>query len=149
MRLSLRVTLLLSLTLLLTCLSSVYDHEKVENKYFSLKVPHAWRFDEHSNTEMASLIGIGPPNQIILVPSEFDKVLLDSNKGGVTIYEDMYDAGAFSQFTQDTDYYVENAPLTSYIEYFASKYPYLSITSQHDTIVGKEKAIKIEGIFSI
>lgn len=145
MRLSLRVKLLASLTLLLTYVPSVYAHEKVENQYFSLKVPHAWRFDEHSNTQMASLIGIGPSNQVILVPNEFDKIQLDSNEGGITIYKDMYNGGAFSQFTQDTNYYTKNELLPTYIEYFATKYPYLSITSAHDSIVGKEKAVKIEG----
>jgi hypothetical protein len=35
--------------------------------------------------------------------------------------------------------------LTTYTYYFASKYPYLSITSQRDSLVGKEKATKIEG----
>jgi len=145
MRLLLTVTLLVSLASLLTSVTSVYGHEKVENPYFSLKVPHAWRYAEHSNTEMASLFGIGPSNQIIIVPSQFDNILFNSNKDGTLIYEKIYDSGAFSQFTQDNDYYIKNAPLTTYIKYLASKYPYLNITSQQDSIVGKEKAVKIEG----
>ena len=69
---------------------------------------------------MASLIGIGPSNQVILVPNEFDKIQLDSNEGGITIYKDMYNGGAFSQFTQDTNYYTKNELLPTYIEYYIS-----------------------------
>lgn len=139
------VVLSVSFPLLLSSVSSVYAHEKAGNSYFSIKVPHSWKYTEHSNTEIASIFGVGPSNQIILVPSQFSKVLLDSNNDKIMTYN-VYNSGAFSQFAQETDYYANNVPLTAYIEYFANKYLYLSIISEKDSIVGSENATKIEGI---
>jgi len=145
MKLILALVLQLSLCSSLVSVAHVHAHEKLENVFFSFHVPHAWNYAEYSNTAMSSLIGIGPPNQIILVPEEFKDRMLDSNEKDNAIYKNIYNAGAFSQFAQDADYNIKNAPLTTYVKYFANKYPYLSIISKHDSMVGKEKAVKIEG----
>jgi hypothetical protein len=60
------------------------------------------------------------------------------------IYTKVYDSGAFSQFTQDADY-DKRTSLTAYLEFLATKYPYLTIVSKTDSIVDKEKTIKLEG----
>jgi hypothetical protein len=122
MRLSLKLTILVSFTSLLTSVTAIHGQEKVDNIYFSLKVPNTWSYAKYSNTKMATLFGKGPVNQIILVPQEFRNNLLNSNLDGARVYENIYDTGAFSQFTQDTDYNIKNAPLTMYLKYFASKY---------------------------
>lgn len=54
-------------------------------------------------------------------------------------------SGAYSELSQDTDYSIKNAPLATYVEYTKDNYPLLNYTSQQDTIVGKEKAVRIEG----
>lgn len=97
-----------------------------------------------SNTAMASFMGSGPGNQVIAVPAEFGNLLLN-NEDDPSINDKMEISGALSQLSQDTDYSIKNAPLTTYVEHHKGNFPLWNYTSQQDTIVGKQKAVRIEG----
>jgi len=94
---------------------------------------------------MVSIFGLGPANQIILVPNKFSNFLLDSNNEDKMFSYKIYDYGVFSQFAQDPNYDLKNPQAPTYLEYMKQKYPYLEIVSQEETIVDVEKALKIEG----
>jgi hypothetical protein len=120
---------------------AVYGQEKVENLYFSIKIPDDWTYVQYSYTPEAKTTGYGPGNSIILTPSKFSDMLLilDFQKYSEKIQE----GGLSARFHQDTDYLIKNAPLESYVKYVIDNYGIQNITSQHYTTVGNEKAVRI------
>jgi hypothetical protein len=94
---------------------------------------------------MASVTGLGPANQIILVPGQFGNELFNGNIEDPILYEKIFNSDPFSQFAQDTNYDNRNAPLIVFSEYFSNKYPYLSIVSSKQSVIAGERAIKLEG----
>lgn len=57
---------------------------------------------------MASILGLRPSNQIILVSNKFSDFLLNSNNEDKMVNNKIYGSGVFSQFAQDPDYDMEN-----------------------------------------
>jgi hypothetical protein len=93
-------------------ITSLYGQEKVENAYFSLKIPDTWTYVEVSDTAMADFLGRGPGNAIYLAPSEFANLLAESNEKDNSVKEEMQqDGSVLSTFRQDTTYNLKNAPL--------------------------------------
>lgn len=129
---------------MLLSLSAVYAQEKVDNLYFSLKVPETWTYAEYSNTGVATLLGSGPVNYVIMAPAEFGQLIVESKDDPTPILEKITDGGAFSEMTQDTNFAIKNAPLATYVNYKLGDNGTLNITSRQDTTVGKEKAVRVE-----
>jgi hypothetical protein len=120
-----------------------YGVEKVDNLYFSLNVPESWPYAEYSNTGMASLLGRGPVNLVVTAPSNFSHIITETEDDR-SVYEKLLDGGAYGDFRQDTDYSIKNAPLETYAKHIANdNYLGWNITSQQDSTVGKQKAMKI------
>ena len=122
----------------------------VNNTYFSVDIADNWRYAEHSITAMAHSMGDsqkkGPVNLLTLAPADFAESLV-VNKDQQSAYAKMFNGGAYSTLRQDIDYSNENATLQAYVEHrINSIIPGVNLTSQQDTIIGNEKAVRIEGI---
>jgi VCBS repeat-containing protein len=140
------ITTVLVLIFVLTFLpvTAVYGQEKVDNFYFSLKVPKTWTYAEYSNTGMASLLGRGPVNDVYLTPSEFGELLVNDKDSETAIIDRIGNGGVYSQFVQDTDYSLKNAPLEAYVKYrIAQLGDNWNVTSMDNGTIGKQKAVKI------
>ena len=122
----------------------VHGQEKVENPYFSIKVPNRWAYTEYSSTGMSQLLGRGPVNEIHLTPSEFSDILLTGGDFRNAIEKLQDEDSLYAIFAQDTNYPIKNAPLESYVKYKVDKLGIQNITSQQYTTVGKEKAVRID-----
>jgi hypothetical protein len=72
-----------------------------------------------------------------------------STKARISNFEEnditLENGSAVVVFAKDPDYSVKNAPLDLYVNYTISRDDVMNMISQENTIVGKEKAIKIEG----
>ena len=128
--------------------SKVYAITNVNNTYFSMNIPDNWRYAEHSNTGMAGMAessSSGPVNLVALAPADFAESLV-VNKDQESPYAKMFNGGAYSTFRQDTDYSNKNSTLEAYVKHrINSLVRGVNLTSQQDTIVVNEKAVRIEG----
>ena len=155
MRLPLVLAATISMALTIVVLLSSFDSKvngitNVNNTYFSMHIADDWRYAEHSISAMAHSMGdsqsSGPVNLLTLAPADFAESLV-VNKDNQSAYGKMFNGGAYSTLRQDADYSNENATLEAYVEYrINSIIPGVNLTSQQDTIVGNEKAVRIEGI---
>ena len=123
---------------------------KVNNTYFSTDIADNWRYAEHSRMAMAHSMedsqNKGPVNLLTLAPADFAESLV-VNKDNQSAYEKMFNGGAYSTLRQDIDYSNDNATLEAYVEHrINSIISGVNLTSQQDTVVGNEKAVRIEGI---
>jgi hypothetical protein len=125
---------------LLALTSNVYAQEKVDAVYYSLIIPVTWSYTQNANSPIKDLLGINSYSSIVLVPSQFGAYLIDEDEP-----IDLENGSAAVMFSKDSDYSVKNAPLDLYVKYKTGKDDFMNITSQQDTIVGNEKAVKIEG----
>jgi hypothetical protein len=134
-------------------LSSSFDSKvnaitNVNNTYFSMDIPDDWRYAEHLNTGMAGMAespSRGPVNLVALAPADFAESLV-VNKDQESPYAKMLNGGAYSTFRQDADYTNKNSTLEEYVKHrINSLIRGVNLTSQQDTIVGNEKAVRIEG----
>jgi hypothetical protein len=107
--------------------------DRVENHYFSIKIPDNWTYKEGSNTPQAESTGFGPANLIMLTPGEFSDILL-----GKAVHN-----GVFAYFIQDAYYPIKNAPLETCVKYLIDRFGIVNITSQQYTTVGNEKSVRI------
>jgi hypothetical protein len=123
----------------------VHGQEKVENAYFSIKVPDTWTYQEISNTAMADLLGRGPGNSIFLTPGEFGNLLVEPKEGERSVIEKIQqDGGVLSGFLQDTTYTIKNSPLDAYLKYrIGQEGGNWNVTSMDNGTIAKEKAVKI------
>jgi hypothetical protein len=127
-------------------LTAVHGQEKVQNPYFSMKIPNTWTYVEFSNTGIADLYGRGPGNTVILAPSDFSNFLLQNKEGDTTTTDQKMQegGGAYSAFAQDTDYNIKNSPLEAYVKYrIDQQSDNWNVSSMDNGTIGKQKAVKI------
>ena len=155
MRMPLALTAIVSIALIVVVLSSSFDTKvnaitNVNNTYFSMDIADDWRYAEHSMMSMTHSMedsqNKGPVNLLTLAPADFAESLV-VNKDKQSAYEKMFNGGAYSTLRQDIDYSAENSTLQGYVEHrINSIIAGVNLTSQRDTVVGNEKAVRIEGI---
>ena len=128
--------------------SKVNAITSVNNTYFSMNIPDNWRYAEHSNTGMAGMAESStktPINLVVLAPADFAETLV-VNKDKESPYANMFNGGAYSTFRQDTDYSIKNSTLEAYVKHrINSLIRGVNLTSQQDSTVGNENAVRIEG----
>ena len=128
--------------------SKVNAITSVNNTYFSMNIPDNWRYAEHSNTGMAGMAESStktPINLVALAPADFAETLV-VNKDKESPYANMFNGGAYSTFRQDTDYSIKNSTLEAYVKHrINSLIRGVNLTSQQDSTVGNEGAVRIEG----
>ena len=125
---------------LLFLLQSAYSAEKFKGLPFSIEVPDSWSYTETPEPPIEHVLGVSSYSSVVLVPAKFAELLIQ-DKGDIG----MGNGTAAIVFAEDSDYTVKNAPLDLYVKFRMNKDDILNITSQQDTTVGKEKAVRIEG----
>ena len=154
MRLPLALTGIIGMAVIVVLLSSLETKvnaiTNVKNGYFSIDVADNWRYAEHARTAMSHSMddpqNKTPVNLLTLAPAEFAEDLV-VNKDKQSAYDKMFNGGAYSTLRQDIDYSNENGTLQAYVEYrINSIFPGVNLTSKQDTMVGNERAVRIEGI---
>jgi len=129
------------LLLLLFLIQSVYSVEKFRGFPFSIEVPDSWTYTETPEPPIEHLLGVSSYSSVVLVPAKFAELLIQ-DKGDIG----MGNGTAAIVFAEDSDYTVKNAPPDLYVKFRMNKDDSLNVTSRQDTMVGKEKAVRIEGI---
>lgn len=154
MRLPLALTAIISIALIVVLLSSfdtkVNAVTNVSNTFFSMDIADNWTYAEHSRMAMEHSMedsqNKGPVNLLTLAPADFAESLV-VNKDNRSAYEKMFNEGAYSTLRQDIDYSNDNATLEAYVQHRINSIILgVNLTSQQDTTVGNEKAVRIEGI---
>lgn len=153
MRFPLVLTAAISMVATVIILLSLFDSKvnavtNVNSSYFAVNIPDNWRYAQHSNTGMSGMtesLTKGPINLLVLAPGNFSEALV-VNKDKESPYAKMFNGGAYSTFRQDTDYSNKNSTLEAYVKHRINSIIFgVNLTSQKDTIVGNESAVKIEG----
>jgi hypothetical protein len=127
--------------LLLFLIQSAYSVEKFRGLPFSIEVPDSWTYTETPEHPIENLLGVSSYSSVVLVPAKFAELLIQ-DEGDIG----MGNGTAAIVFAEDSDYTVKNAPPDLYVKFRMNKDDSLNITSRQDTMVGKEKAVRIEGI---
>ena len=130
-----------TILLLLFLIQSVYSVEKFRGLPFSIEVPDSWTYTETPESPIEHLLGVSSYSSVVLVPAKFAELLIQ-DKGDIG----MGNGTAAILFAEDSDYTVKNAPPELYLKFRMNKDDSLNVTSRQDTMVGKEKAVRIEGI---
>ena len=127
--------------LLLFLIQSAYSlEEKFRGLPFSIEVPNTWSYTESPETPLEHALGLSSYSSVVLVPAKFADLLIQ-DKGNIEIGN----GTAAILFAEDSDYTVKNAPPELYVKFRMNKDDSLNVTSQQDTLVGKEKAVRIDG----
>lgn len=127
--------------LLLFLIQSAYSvEEKFRGLPFSIEVPNTWSYTESPETPLEHALGLSSYSSVVLVPAKFADLLIQ-DKGNIEIGN----GTAAILFAEDSDYTVKNAPPELYVKFRMNKDDSLNVTSQQDTIVGNEKAVRIDG----
>jgi len=127
--------------LLLFLIQSAYSvEEKFRGLPFSIEVPNTWSYTESPETPLEHALGLSSYSSVVLVPAKFADLLIQ-DKGNI----EMGNGTAAILFAEDSDYTVKNAPPELYVKFRMNKDDSLNVTSQQDTLVGKEKAVRIDG----
>ena len=126
---------------LLFLIQGAYSTEKFRGLPFSVEVPLSWSYTETPEHPLEHVIGVSSYSSVVLVPAKFAELLIQ-DKGDI----EMGNGTAAILFAEDSDYTVKNAPPELYVKFRTIKDESLRVTSQQDTTVGKEKAVRIEGI---
>ena len=127
--------------LLLFLIQSAYSvEEKFRGLPFSIEVPNTWSYTESPETPLEHALGLSSYSSVVLVPAKFADLLIQ-DKGNIEIGN----GTAVILFAEDSDYTVKNAPPELYVKFRMNKDDSLNVTSQQDTLVGKEKAVRIDG----
>ena len=129
-----------TILLLLFLIQSVYSVEKFRGLPFSIEVPDSWTYTETPESPIEHLLGVSSYSSVVLVPAKFAELLIQ-DKGDIG----MGNGTAAIVFAEDSDYTVKNAPPDLYVKFRMNKDDSLNVTSRQDTLVGKEKAVRIEG----
>jgi hypothetical protein len=128
--------------LLLLLIQNAYSmEEKFRGLPFSIDVPNTWSYTESPETPLEHALGLSSYSSVVLVPAKFADLLIQ-DKGDIA----MGNGTAAILFAEDSDYTVKNAPPELYLKFRMNKDDSLNVTSRQDTMVGNEKAVKIEGI---
>jgi hypothetical protein len=137
-------TIILTFILIFLPLTAVHGQEKVDNLYFSLKVPNSWTYAEYSNTGMATILGRGPVNYVISAPGEFGQIIAQNADDDRSYFEKLSDGGAIGEISQDTGYNLKNAPLDAFVKYRIDQQGNnWNVSSMDNGTIGKQKAVKI------
>ncbi|HEY7227187.1 MAG TPA: hypothetical protein VH481_03580 [Nitrososphaeraceae archaeon] len=127
--------------LLLFLIQSAYSvEEKFRGLPFSIEVPNTWSYTESPEAPLEHALGLSSYSSVVLVPAKFADLLIQ-DKGDIALGN----GTAAILFAEDSDYTVKNAPPELYVKFRMNKDDSLNVTSQQDTTVGKEKAVRIEG----
>ena len=127
--------------LLLFLFQSAYSvEEKFRGLPFSIEVPNTWSYTESPEAPLEHALGLSSYSSVVLVPAKFADLLIQ-DKGNI----EMGNGTAAILFAEDSDYTVKNAPPELYVKFRMNKDDSLNVTSQQDTLVGKEKAVRIDG----
>jgi hypothetical protein len=109
--------------------SASLGQEKVENLHFSIKIPETWSYTESFNT-------------VTTVPGEFAEVLLGDEEDS-SLGEKIENGVALAEFQQDRSFSLKNVPLQLYVKQKVSEINSALNITQADTILGRQKAIKL------
>ena len=127
--------------LLLFLIQSAYSvEEKFRGLPFSIEVPNTWSYTESPETPLEHALGLSSYSSVVLVPAKFADLLIQ-DKGNIEIGN----GTSAILFAEDSNYTVKNAPPELYVKFRMNKDDSLNVTSQQDTLVGKEKAVRIDG----
>jgi len=127
--------------LLLFLIQSAYSvEEKFRGLPFSIEVPNTWSYTESPETPLEHALGLSSYSSVVLVPAKFADLLIQ-DKGNIEIGN----GTSAILFAEDSDYTVKNAPPELYVKFRINRDDSLNVTSQQDTTVGKEKAVRIDG----
>ena len=130
-----------TILLLLFLIQSAYSLEKFRGLRFSIEVPDSWSYTETPEPPLEHVLGVSSYSSVVLVPAKFAELLIQ-DRGDIG----MGNGTAAILFAEDSDYTVKNAPPELYVKFRMNKDDSLNVTSRQDTMVGKEKAVRIEGI---
>ena len=139
MYLLLITTTTISLLFSLFYLQGAYSAETFKGLSFSIEVPDTWAFTETPEPPIERVLGVSSYTSVVLVPVQFAELLIEE-KGDIEIGN----GSAAVVFAKASDYSVKNAPLDLYVKYRMNEDDSINVISHQDTIVGKEKAVKIE-----
>ena len=138
------LTLLVSPTILLMfslpLLQGSYAAESFKGLPFSVEIPDTWAYTETPEPPIEHVLGVTSYTSVILVPVHFAELLIQE-KHDIA----MGNGSAAIVFAKASDYSVKNAPLDLYVKYRMNEDDSLNLISRQDTIVGKEKAVRIDG----
>jgi hypothetical protein len=138
------LTLLVSPTILLMfslpLLQGAYAAESFKGLPFSVEIPETWAYTETPEPPIEHVLGVTSYTSVILVPVHFAELLIQE-KHDIA----MGNGSAAIVFAKASDYSVKNAPLDLYVKYRMNEDDSLNLISREDTIVGKEKAVRIDG----
>ena len=138
------LTLLVSPTILLMfslpLLQGSYAAESFKGLPFSVEIPDTWAYTETPEPPIEHVLGVTSYTSVILVPVHFAELLIQE-KHDIA----MGNGSAAIVFAKASDYSVKNAPLDLYVKYRMNEDNSLNVISRQDTIVGKEKAVRIDG----
>jgi hypothetical protein len=138
------LTLLVSPTILLMfslpLLQGAYAAESFKGLPFSVEIPDTWAYTETPEPPIEHVLGVTSYTSVILVPVHFAELLIQE-KHDIAIGN----GSAAIVFAKASDYSVKNAPLDLYVKYRMNEDDSLNLISRQDTIVGKEKAVRIDG----
>jgi hypothetical protein len=138
------LTLLVSPTILLMfslpLLQGAYAAESFKGLPFSVEIPDTWAYTETPEPPIEHVLGVTSYTSVILVPVHFAELLIQE-KHDIA----MGNGSAAIVFAKASDYSVKNAPLDLYVKYRMNEDDSLNLISHEDTIVGKEKAVRIDG----
>ena len=136
--------LLVSPTILLMfslpLLQGAYAAESFKGLPFSVEIPDTWAYTETPEPPIEHVLGVTSYTSVILVPVHFAELLIQE-KHDIA----MGNGSAAIVFAKASDYSVKNAPLDLYVKYRMNEDNSLNVISHQDTIVGKEKAVRIDG----
>jgi hypothetical protein len=137
------LTLLVSPTILLMfslpLLQGAYAAESFKGLPFSVEIPDTWAYTETPDPPIEHVLGVTSYTSVVLVPVHFAELLIQETSDIV-----MSNGSAAIVFAKASDYSVKNAPLDLYVKYRMNEDKLLNVISHQDTIVGKEKAVRIE-----
>jgi hypothetical protein len=138
------LTFLVSPTILLMfslpLLQGAYAAESFKGLPFSVEIPDTWAYTETPEPPIEHVLGVTSYTSVILVPVHFAELLIQE-KHDIA----MGNGSAAIVFAKASDYSVMNAPLDLYVKYRMNEDDSLDLISREDTIVGKEKAVRIDG----
>ena len=138
------LTLLVSPTILLMfslpLLQGAYAAESFKGLPFSVEIPNTWAYTETPEPPIEHVLGVTSYTSVVLVPVHFAELLIQENHDIA-----MGNGSAAIVFAKASDYSVKNAPLDLYVKYRMNEDDSLNLISRQDTIVGKEKAVRIDG----
>jgi hypothetical protein len=139
------LTLLVSPTIFLmfslSLLQGAFAAESFKGLPFSVEIPDTWAYTETPEPPIEHVLGVTSYTSVVLVPVRFAELLIQEKRD-----VEMGNGSAAIVFAKASDYSVKNAPLDLYVKYRMNEDDSLNVISRQDTIVGKEKAERIEGI---